>query len=155
MSTLSIHEDDTLGEVVHRYELPSGLRVLVHVKPWLRKRFALLGADFGSVDTAFLDIRDGRRVDVPEGVAHFLEHGLLEKNGRPVFDAFLARTGIAARAKQAWTDVAQFSAVGVPAVNFGPGDPGLAHRDDERVRPAALARCFEVLERFLSGGGSP
>lgn len=75
--------------------------------------------------------------------------------GRPVFDAFLARTGIAARAKQAWTDVAQFSAVGVPAVNFGPGDPGLAHRDDERVRPAALARCFEVLERFLSGGGSP
>ncbi|MBD3163199.1 MAG: succinyl-diaminopimelate desuccinylase [Candidatus Eisenbacteria bacterium] len=75
--------------------------------------------------------------------------------GRPVFDAFLARTGLPARAKQAWTDVAQLSRLGVPAVNFGPGDPALAHRDDERVHGDALDGCLSVLRRFLIEGEAP
>lgn len=51
--------------------------------------------------------------------------------------------------KQAWTPVAEFAAAGVDAVNFGPGDPRFAHRRDEQVAIAALARSYEVLERVL------
>ena len=51
--------------------------------------------------------------------------------------------------KQAWTPVAEFAAVGVDAVNFGPGDPRFAHRRDEQVAVAALARSYDVLERLL------
>ena len=56
-----------------------------------------------------------------------------------------------ARPKQAWTPVAEFAAHGVDAVNFGPGDPALAHRDDERIEVAALTRSYEVLRAFLAG----
>jgi succinyl-diaminopimelate desuccinylase len=53
--------------------------------------------------------------------------------------------------KQAWTPVAEFATIDVDAVNFGPGDPGYAHRDDERVEVAALVRSYEVLRTFLEG----
>jgi succinyl-diaminopimelate desuccinylase len=51
--------------------------------------------------------------------------------------------------KQAWTPVAEFAAAGVDAVNFGPGDPRFAHRRDEQVAVAALARSYDVLEAVL------
>ena len=53
--------------------------------------------------------------------------------------------------KQAWTSVAEFGTVEVDAVNFGPGDPQYAHRDDERVAVASLVRCEAVLRTFLTG----
>ena len=56
--------------------------------------------------------------------------------------------------KQAWTPVAEFAVAGVDAVNFGPGDPQYAHRDDERIEVAALVRCHEVLRAFLGLGSS-
>ena len=52
--------------------------------------------------------------------------------------------------KQAWTPVAEFASVDVDAINFGPGDPQYAHRDDERVDTAALVRSYEVLRAFLA-----
>lgn len=52
--------------------------------------------------------------------------------------------------KQAWTPVAEFATVGVDAINFGPGDPQYAHRDDERVETPALVRSYEVLRAFLA-----
>jgi succinyl-diaminopimelate desuccinylase len=55
--------------------------------------------------------------------------------------------------KQAWTPVAEFATIGVDAVNFGPGHPQYAHRDDERVDVAAIVRSFEVLHRFLGLDG--
>ncbi|MGH2735919.1 MAG: succinyl-diaminopimelate desuccinylase [Actinomycetota bacterium] len=53
--------------------------------------------------------------------------------------------------KQAWTNVAEFSAAGIDAVNFGPGDPELAHRADERVAIRSLVESYLMLQRWLTG----
>ena len=53
--------------------------------------------------------------------------------------------------KQAWTNVADFTANGIDAVNFGPGHTAQAHRRDERVEISALVHAYETLWRFLSG----
>ena len=68
----------------------------------------------------------------------------------PRVDALVAAGGLVRAPKQAWTPVAEFGQAGLPAVNFGPGDPAQAHRRDESVEIAALARAYEVLERFAA-----
>ena len=67
----------------------------------------------------------------------------------PLARALIAAGDLAVAPKQAWTPVAEFALAGVPAVNFGPGDPAYAHRRDEHVTVAALVRSARTLERFL------
>ena len=55
------------------------------------------------------------------------------------------------RAKFGWTDVARFSSLGVPAVNFGPGDPGFAHKQDEQCPVSQIRSVHAQLLQYLSG----
>ena len=69
----------------------------------------------------------------------------------PAAAAFVEAVGGRANPKFGWTDVARFSVLGVPAVNFGPGDPHLAHKADEFV-PLAHIRSVEAQLRTWLGG---
>jgi succinyl-diaminopimelate desuccinylase len=68
----------------------------------------------------------------------------------PMVAEFLGRFALERRAKQAWTDVAQFAERGIAAFNFGPGIPELAHRADEHVPIEHLGRVFAVLRKYLA-----
>jgi succinyl-diaminopimelate desuccinylase len=77
------------------------------------------------------------------------------EGARPGLDAPIARDFVTAvgaepRPKYGWTDVARFSALGIPAVNYGPGDPHLAHHDEERVPLAQIDAVERGLRAWLS-----
>jgi len=91
------------------------------------------------------EVFDGYEVRVVDG-ADGARPGL----DRPAAAAFVAAIGAAPTAKYGWTDVARFSALGVPALNFGPGDPSVAHADDEHVPVAQLRSCEAALLTWLS-----
>ena len=76
--------------------------------------------------------------------------GALPGLDRPAAKAFLEAVGGVANPKFGWTDVARFTGLGIPAVNFGPGDPMLAHKQEEFVPLDQIRRCEEQLRRWLS-----
>jgi succinyl-diaminopimelate desuccinylase len=69
----------------------------------------------------------------------------------PAAAPLLAAVAGVPRAKFGWTDVARFALLGMPALNYGPGDPMLAHSPDEHVPVAQIAECEKTMEAWLTG----
>lgn len=69
---------------------------------------------------------------------------------RPLVREFVTRFALRVSGKQGWTDVARFSAAGIPAFNFGPGVPDLCHTADEHCPTANLLSTYDALARFLT-----
>jgi len=82
------------------------------------------------------------QTDVAAGALPGLHH--------PAAAALVAAADGMVRAKYGWTDVSRFAALGIPAVNYGPGDPNLAHRRDERVAIAQITAVTDTLRRYLT-----
>ena len=93
------------------------------------------------------DVLDGLDVDIEQTDA---APGALPGLTKPAAAALVEAAGGQVRAKFGWTDVARFAALGVPAVNFGPGDPNLAHRIDERIEVAQITAATDMLRRYLT-----
>lgn len=95
-----------------------------------------------------------REVFADCGVEEFVvdDHsgGALPGLSHPAAAAFMEAVGGIARPKYGWTDVSRFSALGVPAVNYGPGNPHLAHKRDERVETAKILAGEERLRAWLT-----
>ncbi|NYE19904.1 succinyl-diaminopimelate desuccinylase [Microbacterium immunditiarum] len=90
-------------------------------------------------------VMDGFEVEVVD-IAPGARPGL----DAPLAQEFVAAVGAEPRPKYGWTDVARFSALGVPAVNYGPGDASLAHHDEERVPLAQIEDVERGLRAWLS-----
>jgi succinyl-diaminopimelate desuccinylase len=91
------------------------------------------------------EVFDGYQVDIVDSVPGALP-GLTAEPARE----FLAAVGAEPAAKLGWTDVARFAMLGVPALNFGPGDPNLAHSREERVEVSKILDGAAVLRRWLT-----
>ena len=96
--------------------------------------FDFMKVFFEGFEVELIDSADGARpgLDLPEAAA------------------FVAATGSTPKPKYGWTDVARFSALGIPAVNFGPGDPNKAHADDENVPVEQILSCEHALRSWLT-----
>lgn len=95
------------------------------------------GGNAGNANTVILDHSPAGKIDA----------------SAPLYRYLCESTGLPRRAKQGWTDVARFTARGVPALNWGPGDPELAHTRDERVEVDSVRACLEQMRTFLVSRG--
>jgi succinyl-diaminopimelate desuccinylase len=92
------------------------------------------------------EVLDGLDVDVEQTDA---AAGALPGLTKPAAAALVKAAGGQVRAKFGWTDVARFAALGIPAVNYGPGDPNMAHRVDERVDVTQITAATDILGKYL------
>jgi succinyl-diaminopimelate desuccinylase len=93
------------------------------------------------------DVVDGLDVSIEQTDA---AAGALPGLSHPTAAALVKAAGGQVRAKLGWTDVARFAELGIPAVNYGPGDPSLAHRADERVPVDQITAAVDMLRGYLN-----
>ena len=96
---------ETIDEVVYTEKLDNGLTVFLLPRQEMSKVYSFFTTDYGSVDHSFTPIGKTEKVTVPEGVAHFLEHKLFEKEDRDVFEDF-GKQGASANAYTSTTETA-------------------------------------------------
>ncbi|MEN3357245.1 MAG: succinyl-diaminopimelate desuccinylase [Mycobacteriales bacterium] len=92
------------------------------------------------------DVLSGYQVQIVDSAP-----GALPGLSVPAAQEFVAAIGGLPLAKFGWTDVARFAALGIPAVNFGPGDPNLAHTREEHVELPRILACEQALRAYLAG----
>ncbi|HEX6923088.1 MAG TPA: pitrilysin family protein [Bacillales bacterium] len=94
-----------LKETVYHEKLDNGLEVFVLPKPDFHKTFVTFTTKYGSIDNAFVPLKGEEKIEVPDGIAHFLEHKMFEKEDGDVFQHF-SKQGAAANAFTSFTRTA-------------------------------------------------
>ena len=97
MRKMNVYMSTELGENTYQTTLKNGLDVYICKKEGFQKKVGLFGTKYGSLTNDFMDIATSKRVQVPAGIAHFLEHKLFEKEGDNALDIF-SRIGVSANA---------------------------------------------------------
>lgn len=85
---IQIFKKDKINEKLYFKELDSGLKVYFFPKRGYTKKYAIFATNYGSVDNVFIPIGEKEPIEVPEGIAHFLEHKLFEEPDQNIFDKF-------------------------------------------------------------------
>ncbi|MDF2866044.1 MAG: insulinase family protein [Clostridia bacterium] len=96
-NNIEIINNDNLNESIYKKVLENGLEVYICVKKGFTKKIGMFGTKYGSINNDFVDSSTGERINVPDGVAHFLEHKLFEQEGANALDLF-SKEGISSNA---------------------------------------------------------
>lgn len=95
-------EYDQINETLYHEVLPNGLTVYLLPKNDYHKTYGLFSTNYGSIDNEFIPYGSDKKIKVPDGIAHFLEHKLFEKEDGDVFQLF-GQQGASANAFTSFT----------------------------------------------------
>lgn len=95
-------EYEQINETLYHEVLPNGLTVYLLPKNDYHKTYGLFSTNYGSIDNEFIPYGEKEKVKVPDGIAHFLEHKLFEKEDGDVFQLF-GKQGASANAFTSFT----------------------------------------------------
>ncbi len=97
MRNFDKYTNSNLSETIYKTKLKNGLDIYICKKEGYNKKIGMFGTKYGSIINDFIDISTGKRVKVPDGVAHFLEHKLFEQEDSNALDLF-AKIGVSSNA---------------------------------------------------------
>ena len=107
MRNIEVNVSKELGESTYITKLDNGLTVYICKKERFEKKIGLFGTKYGSLINDFVDITTGKRIQVPDGIAHFLEHKLFEKEGANALDLF-SKMGVSSNAYTSFDQTVYF-----------------------------------------------
>ena len=107
MNKIAVMNSQELGESTFTTTLSDGLEVYICKKTGFSKKIGMFGTKYGSVDNDFIDITTNKRTKVPDGIAHFLEHKLFEKEGANALDLF-SKMGVSSNAYTSFDQTVYF-----------------------------------------------